>query len=101
MNGFLVFSFRESCFLLDAQASGHAGMSTFHAHSPQEAIYRLQQLLLRTGTTTRLAWRRRYGTASSAWASWSDTAGETTSWKWRSTLMAAFGLRLHRPGTGL
>jgi len=36
--------------LLDAQASGHAGMSTFHAHSPQEAIYRLQQLLLRTGS---------------------------------------------------
>ena len=24
--------------LLDAQASGHAGTSTFHAHSPQEAI---------------------------------------------------------------
>jgi len=36
--------------LLDAQASGHAGLSTFHAHSPQEAIYRLQQLLLRTGS---------------------------------------------------
>ena len=37
--------------LLDAQASGHAGMSTFHVHSPQEAIYyRLQQLLLRTGS---------------------------------------------------
>lgn len=36
--------------LLDAQASGHAGLSTFHAHSPREAIYRLQQLLLRTGT---------------------------------------------------
>jgi pilus assembly protein CpaF len=36
--------------LLDAQASGHAGLSTFHAHSPAEAIYRLQQLLLRTGS---------------------------------------------------
>ncbi len=35
--------------LLDAQASGHAGLSTFHAHSPREAVYRLLQLLLRTG----------------------------------------------------